>query len=436
MQKRVLSIVMVLVLLLGLTSCKNSDSTGANTDSPTTGTTNAEIATEKDASLDDASGTVIESTTDATTDSVVDELTKLSADGLGGYKIGFWFTPATDPMSKGFRDVLDTCAKLTNCEMVYYDMTDWSAGAQATAVESLVSLGCDAIIMITGNSPGIFQYMNDNKVYYAGMTRSYSDEVALVTDNSEYCTGWTGDLGGKEGANFKSGYDMTQVLADQGCKNIAFFESSEGERMGDERTMGIEACAEDTGMNIVASYRGYDWATGLADVLASFGSQLDGIVFPGGSGEMAIAAIQTAGYLDKIKLVQGNSAGDNTREYLEQGILVATGTSGQSFIVQMYMQLFNALSGADRLFDTGNKIYPSIPGLIVRNAEEWDTSLTLSMDLPLGLPPYDILKLNSLIAPGMTVEEREALITYYCSDAYMNVENLRAEADKYLNSLK
>jgi hypothetical protein len=40
---------------------------------------------------------------------------------IGGYKIGFWYSPPTDALSKGFRDVLDYCAKLTNCEMVYYE---------------------------------------------------------------------------------------------------------------------------------------------------------------------------------------------------------------------------------------------------------------------------------------------------------------------------
>jgi ABC-type sugar transport system substrate-binding protein len=355
-------------------------------------------------------------------------------DDLGGYKIGFWYTPPTDDLSKGFRDVLDFCAEMTNCEMVYYDMSDWSAGAQSTAVESLVSLGCDAVIMVTGTSPALFQYLNDNKVYYTGMTRSYTREVALVTDNSDYSTGWLGDEGGVGGANYQSGYQLAEVLAKEGCNKIAYFDSSEGEAMGDERSMGVEAVARDYGMKIVASYRGYDWATGFSDILASFGSQLDGIVFPGGSGDMAIAAIQTAGYLGKIKLAQGNSAGEDTPAYLESGYLSVTSLGGSTFMAQMYMQLFNALSGADRLFEAGKGFYPMAGGFLITNVKEWNDANTIMQSIPGGVIPEDILKLNSLCTPDMTVKEREDFMKYYCTSDYWNVDSLYAKVQEYLKN--
>jgi ABC-type sugar transport system substrate-binding protein len=364
------------------------------------------------------------------------EARSLVPSGLGGYKIGFWYTPPTDDLSKGFRDVLDFCAELTNCEMVYYDMSDWSAGAQSTAVESLVSLGCDAVIMVTGTSPALFQYLNDSKVYYTGMTRSYTREVALVTDNSEYSTGWLGDDGGIGGANYQSGYMLTELLAKQGCKNIAYFDSSEGEAMGDERSLGVEAAAKDYGVRIVANYRGYDWATGFSDILASFGSQLDGIVFPGGAGDMAIAAIQTAGYLGKIKLAQGNSAGEDTPAYLEQGYLSVTSLGGSTFMAQMYMQLFNALSGADRLFEEGKGFYPMAGGFLVTNVKEWDDANTIMRSIPGGVIPEDILKLNSLCFPGMTMKEREDFMRYYASGDYWNVQALYAKVQEYLKNAK
>jgi ABC-type sugar transport system substrate-binding protein len=364
------------------------------------------------------------------------EARSLVPSGLGGYKIGFWYTPPTDDLSKGVRDVLDFCAELTNCEMVYYDMSDWSAGAQSTAVESLVSLGCDAVIMVTGTSPALFQYLNDSKVYYTGMTRSYTREVALVTDNSEYSTGWLGDDGGVGGANYQSGYMLTELLAKQGCKSIAYFDSSEGEAMGDERSMGIEGAVKDYGMKVVANYRGYDWATGFSDILASFGSQLDGIVFPGGSGDMAIAAIQTAGYIGKIKLAQGNSAGEDTPDYLEKGYLSVTSLGGSTFMAQMYMQLFNALSGADRLFEEGKGFYPMASGFLVTNVKEWDDANVIMRSIPGGVIPDDILKLNSLCFPGMTVKEREDFMRYYATSDYWNVQALYAKMQEYLKNAK
>lgn len=411
MKKRIFSVLLVAVMLFSLAACGNS----------TPNATNATTAAETEA---------VATETAATEAAATEASEKISAEGLGGYKIGFWYTPPTDPLSKGFRDTLDYCAKITNCEMVYYDMTAWDAGSQSAAVESLVSQGCDAIIMVVGSSPATFQYLNDNKVYYVGMTRSYTPEVAKVADTSEYCTGWMGDLGGVGGGNYKTGYDLTKTLADAGCKNIAFFDASEGEKMADERAEGVNAAVKETGMTLVTSYRGNQWATGFSDVLATFGSKLDGIVYPGGSGDMAVAAIQTAGYLGKIKIAQGNSAGDDTRDYIDQGILTVTSVGGTSFMLQMYMQLFNALSGADKLFSTGNKLFPTMPALMVTNVADYDTALSIYTDMPVGMTANDILKLNSKAAPGMTVAEREELMKYYCSTDYLNVKTLRAKADE------
>ena len=407
MKKKTVSILLILAMLLALVACatpKADDPPAANDNPPAT---------------------------DNTETNDPDAEPGINADGLGGYKIGFWYAPPTDSLSKGFRDMLDYCAEMTNCEMVYYDMTGWSAGDQATAVETLVAQGCDAVIMVTGQSPAIFQYLNDNEVYYVGMTRSLTEEVKLVTQDSEYCTGWTGDLGGEEGSNYATGYMLTESLAQAGCKKIAYVDSSEGETMGDERCVGILAAVEDYGMEAIAKYRGTDGVTGFADILSTFGADLDGIVFAGGSGDMAIAAIQAAGYMGKIKLAQGNDAGEETRAYLENGMLQITSLGGATFMAQMYMQLFNALSGADRLFNTGHKIFPPMGGLIITTPQEWDGALQVMDAMPGGMTPPEILSLNSLCAPGMTLAEREELALSYATVEYWSVEGALARIAEY-----
>jgi len=355
----------------------------------------------------------------------------MSAEGLGGYKIGFWYMPESDLTSKAFHDTFNYCAELTNCEMVYYDMTAWSSDDVNTAVESLVSSGCDGIINVLGYSASMFEYLNDSEVYYVGLTRSYNDEIAKVTDDSEYCVGWVGDLGGENGTNAQNGYDLTQVLADEGCKKIAIVAGSEGETMNDERVAGVKKCAEDNGMEVIAEYRGGDFVTGYSDILAAYGSELDGIACTGG-GDNGVAAIQQAGLSGQIKLVQIDPASEDTEAYMEAGLITATLAGGSAYMYDCYMQLFNALSGADRLFDEGSKIVPQFSGFVVSSAEEWNLAQQYtSGDTPGGLTPNEILAFNSLCYPGLSVEEREAMVESMQAPDYWNIEGIQERVGAY-----
>ncbi|MCC8044838.1 MAG: hypothetical protein LIP12_04985 [Clostridiales bacterium] len=355
----------------------------------------------------------------------------LSADGLGGYKIGFFYYSTADAQSLQFHNVLDYCAELTNCEMEYYDMTAWDTEAISTAVETLVSNGCDGIIMILGSSPSLYEYMEENGVYYVLQTRSYTDEVALVVDGSEYNCGIVGDLGGTDGANYKGGYDSTLVLADEGCENIAIIANSEGETMSDEMVEGAEAAAADTGMNIAAEYRGSDIGTGASDILASYGTEIDGIVYCG-SGDYVLAAIQSAGLSGQIALVQGECS--DAAEYFEAGLLTATTAGASVYMVDLYMQVFNGLCGADRLFcEEDPRLVPLFSSFLVTSAEEYEAaSIYTDGEVPGGILPDEILSFCSLTGGDMTIEEREALVETYQSTDYWNISDITARVGSYL----
>ncbi|MCD7955356.1 MAG: substrate-binding domain-containing protein [Lachnospiraceae bacterium] len=356
----------------------------------------------------------------------------LSADGLGGYKIGFFYLSTADTLSQQFHNALDYCAELTNCEMEYYDMTAWDTEALSTAVETLVSNGCDGIIMVLGSSPSLYEYMESNGVYYVALTRSYTDELALVVDGSEYNCGFVGDLGGESGGNYQSGYDITQVLADEGCTSIAIIGGSEGETMNDERVEGAKAAAEDNGMEVIAEYRGGDFLTGSADILGAYGTDIDGIVVTGG-GENVMAAVQSAGLTGQIKVVAVDASGD-TEAYFDAGMLTATYAGGSTYMINCYMQLFNALSGADRLYnDEDPRIVPMFQGFIVKSAEEYAAATTYTDgDYPGGLTPDEILSFCSLTGgEEMTVEEREAMVESYMSSDYWNITDIMARIDAY-----
>ncbi|MCC8044835.1 MAG: substrate-binding domain-containing protein [Clostridiales bacterium] len=356
----------------------------------------------------------------------------LSADGLGGYKIGFFYYSTADTLSQQFHNTLDYCAELTNCEMEYYDMTSWDTESISTAVETLVSNGCDGVIMILGSSPSLYEYLEENEVYYVAQTRSYTDEVALVTDGSEYNCGFVGDLGGESGGNYKSGYDITQVLADEGCTSIAIIGGSEGETMNDERVEGAKAAAEANGMEVVAEYRGSDFLTGSSDILAAYGTDIDGIVVTGG-GENVMASVQAAGLTGQIKVVAVDASGD-TEAYFDAGMLTATYAGGSTYMVNFYMQLFNALSGADRLFSEEDpRLVPMFQGFIVTSAEEYASAISYTDgEYSGGLLPDEILSFCSLTGgEEMTVEEREALIENYISTDYWNLADIMDRIDNY-----
>ncbi|MDO4647906.1 MAG: substrate-binding domain-containing protein [Eubacteriales bacterium] len=357
----------------------------------------------------------------------------LSAEGLGGYKIGFFYMPTSDVLSQQFHNTLDFCASQTNCEMEYYDMTAWDSEAMSAAVETLVSNGCDGVIMVLGSSPALYEYMEKNDVHYVALTRSYTDELAKVVDGSEYNCGFVGDLGGNEGGNFKTGYDIAMVLADEGCKSIALVGGSEGETMNDERIAGMKAAAEESGMEVVAEYRGGDFITGYADILSSYGSELDGIACSGG-GDNGVAAIQAAGLTGQIKLVQVDAPSGDTAAYLDAGMLTATYAGASTYMVDAYMQLFNALSGADRLWNEGSRIVPMFNGFIVRTKDEYESAVQYTDgEVAGGLLPDEILSFCSLTGGDeMTVEERQALVESYQSPDYWNIENISARVGAYL----
>ena len=316
--KKWLSMLLAVLMVVSLAACANTPA-----------------ATDTDDTADET-----------TSDTVVSAVPIVNDKGeeVGGYKIGFFYLPESDGLSAQFHRALEYCAALTNCEIEYYDMMTFTADEISTAVETLVSVGCDGVMMISGTSPALFEYMNEQGVYYVGLTRSYNEEVANVVDGSEYNCGWLNEAGG---VNFQMGYDLTEVLANKGCKNIAYLAQAPGSEIGDDRVRGIEAACEDFGINIVTSYRGADYAAGASDILATRGAELDGFV-SNSNGDIGIAAINMAGYTDSIQYAQVDApSASDTENYFEMGNLAATTSGNNVYVVQMFMQLFNAISGAN-----------------------------------------------------------------------------------------
>ena len=86
------------------------------------------------------------------------------------------------------------------------------------------------------------------------------------------------------------------------------------------------------------------------------------------------------------------------------------------------------------MFDEGSKIVPQWVGFLVKSAEEWDMGSYCTMgEVPSGLLPDEVLSMNSLCAPGMSLEEREAMVLDYQSPEYWNVEAINQRVMDYLS---
>ena len=412
--KKLIALMLALVLVLGLAACAAAPAETTKTE--TAAETQTDASTEETQPAEEQVETAVEAVTE-----------KLSADGLGGYKVGLYYLPNVEGYGKPMFDYFDYLCELTNCEPLHYELTAFSSADIMAAVETLVSQGADAIICVIGNSPAMFEYLNDNGVYYTLMTRSYSSEVCDVVMNSDYFCGFIGDLGGETGIEFQKGYGVAKVLAEQGCKKIAIVAASEGETMNDERVAGHQAAAAEFGMEVLAVYRGTDYATGTSDILASYGSELDGICTC--STDSSLAALQAADMVGKIKLVSIDAPSEPA-EFLDAGYCSAFTSEGAGFLAIMYMQMFNAMTGADRLF-TEDQIVPQFPGIVITDSETYNQFLEAITLVNGGFTPNEILSLNSIIDPGMSVAEREDMLRGYCTSEYWNIPAICARVEAY-----
>ena len=412
--KKLIALMLALVLVLGLAACAAAPAETTKTE--TAAETQTDASTEETQPAEEQVETAVEAVTE-----------KLSADGLGGYKVGMYYLPNVEGYGKAMFDYFDYLCELTNCEPLHYELTAFSSADIMAAVETLVSQGANAIICLIGNSPAMFEYLNDNGIYYTLMTRSYSSEVCDVVMNSEYFCGFIGDLGGETGIEFQKGYGVAKVLAEQGCKKIAIVAASEGETMNDERVAGHQAAAAEFGMEVLAVYRGADYATGTSYILASYGSELDGICTC--STDSSLAALQAADMVGKIKLVSIDAPSEPA-EFLDAGYCSAFTNEGGGFLAIMYMQMFNAMTGADRLF-TEEQIDPQFPGIVISDSETY-AKIMHANELVTGcFTPNEMLSLNSIINPGMSVTEREELLRSYCSSEYWNIPAICARVEAY-----
>lgn len=412
--KKMIAILLAATMLLALAACGN---TASESSTPTSDAGESAAASAPSNEELEAAAASVEAVSE-----------KLTADGLGGYKVGTFYLPNVEGYGKAYFDYFDWLCDLTNCEPLHYEMTSFASSDIMAAVETLVSQGADAIIIPIGSSPAMFEYLNSNGVYYTLMTRNYTEEVCAVVMDSDYFCGFIGDLGGESGIEYQKGYSVCEALAAEGCKHIAIIMAGEGETMNDERTLGMQAAAEDYGMEVLTVVRGGDYSTGTSDILASYGDEIDGLCTA--SIDASLAALQAADMVGEVKLACVDAPSDPVG-FLEAGYCSAFTNEGSGFLALMFMQMYNAMTGADRLFEA-EKIVPQFPGITITSVETFNLINEANEKILGCLTPNEILALNSVINPGMSVAEREDMLREWCTPDYWNIPMITARVNAYV----
>lgn len=340
------------------------------------------------------------------------------AEQVEKFKIGFAYLPDSDALSAEFHRALDYAAESFGCEMVYYDLTAYDIEAIQAAFENLVQQGCDGLIDCVGMSASTAEQMLEKGIYLS-MPGGYSEEMYNVCNGSEYFAGF--GMVTSEGAslNYELGYSVMKAFAEKGLKNVAYMGSPPGWEAGDELVRGYEEGIRDFGLNLVTSYLGYDTATGAADIIASYGAELDAIA-SNGQNDPLVAAVVNSGY--DIKIGLSGSCTDQAA-LMESGVVVVAGTGNFTSVSMAFVQLYNAMSGGDVLF-ADTHMYDLPPYLLLTSATELEAyEKCCQGDIP-GYSADELKRLTSTFNPDATVEEKEALYKEYCTSEYFNIKKI------------
>jgi len=359
------------------------------------------------------------------TDVVSTEVTstsETSVEKVVDCKIGFAYAPESDILSGQFHRALNFASKTVGCEMLYYDLAGWDTESIATAYETLVQQGATGIIDVMGMSSSTMAMLNEKGVYYVAGAGNYNDETAAIVKDSQYSVGFAIDSG-ETTINFDLGHGMMQKLAESGAKNVAYLGLPPGWAVSDEVTRGAEAGVKDYNLNLITTYLGYDFGTGTSDMIATYGEKIDGIAILGSAGDTVVAAIMASGYQDKIKLVTGDVPSD-AKKLMDDGFLVGVASGNYAQVYFMFMQVYNAVSGGDRLFNTDKKFFP-IPGfLMFTDSEELTLGDKYIFVDNLAFSADELKALTSTYNPGASVAEKEALFTTYTTPEFFNIQSI------------
>ncbi len=303
MNKKLLSIIMVIALLIvGTAGCTQKK----------TGTT------DQTAPADTSTGT---------------DNTDSGSDGNGGsvagtkpFKIAVGLTDSGATMFSLMSNNIKAFAGAAGGEVVFQGGVAASADATIAFVENQIAAGVDGIIIGPPSDsvlPTVAALCDEAGVYWSICFRNILDEeVKQIVESSKYYVGKCFE------DEVTTGYRVMSNLNALGAKKIAVISLAKGNTTTDLREEGAEKACEEFGMEIVAESRDIAQASDATAATESFltaYSDLDAVFIVGATGagvhEAVAKAIEDAGRTEAVKLATIDFP-DSMSELFEKGILV------------------------------------------------------------------------------------------------------------------
>ncbi len=325
------------------------------------------------------------------------------------FKVGFAYLPPTDALSASFRKALEYAASELGCEMVYAEITTGTDEETLACYENLIQAGCQGVICISTPASAV-ELFNQNGVYFCGAAMEIADEniKQMCIDSPYFC----GNICEFE---YLNGYSMAEALYNAGSKNIAYIAPAPGWKAQDDRVRGIEDFIEEhSDLTLVVGSRGdaSDYGEATEQILISY-PELDGIICTSNNPSVT-AAIYASGRQDSVKYATCDLS-DDTREQLEEGLMVYV-SGGQSSSMELaFAMLYNGLTGTGNIIPKEDFVV-NRGYIVLNNAEDYDNYVKY---IESGEPVYsgeELKQLCGVYNPEATMEELYDLLVQYCTD--------------------
>ena len=327
MKKRIISVLLSALLVLGtFAGCGSTATSGSNNSAPTK-TNTAAASTEAKAATD------------------------------GTIKIGVSIWSSTDVLGSQCKMIIDEAAKALGVQVQYVDQGHVSEKVTAS-VEQLCAAGCQGIIICNSSDTEMasaIKTCNDNGVYLAQffriISKDNSADIYQAAVNSEY---YVGAVHENEPEN---GEKLVNILLEKGDRNIGLIGWEQGDATWLGRWEGYKAGVEkwnaahpdDQAVLSEPQYAGTSSEGGskAAEALMSANPDLDALIPAGGGGDPlqgAIAAVERAGKTQDIDIVSTDFLPD-LGERLANGSMA--GESGGHYCDPLFafMAVYNAVKG-------------------------------------------------------------------------------------------
>ncbi len=327
--KKILSILIVLAMMIGLSACSEPTTT------QTEGSTSTSSAAE----------------------------TSLIPDDIPELKIGVIYHSFTDKLGSQFKSSLESLAEDFNVEFQFIE-TGMSAEGGAGAIEAALQADMDGIMMV-GVDIATLEMCKSAGVSMVSYCNEIPDDVASQAQEYEEYIGAVAD------SNYNIGVNACKALYESGARKIGVCGITPGLALShDDRMRGfLDQVAEYSDMEVIAEeYSMGEFAKSIASFAAAY-PDMDGL-FTTAGGEAVYQAINTEGLIGQIKYATVDIS-ESTPDFFDTETLVYIAGGQYGTIMASFAVLYNYLYDGTRLIpDVNDTVYRE--HIEVHNSDEYE----------------------------------------------------------------